>query len=202
MPLLPRRRAAVRRAEARPRWGLSIIVLAALSNLGLVCNRKDHAPSADAAATLPTAPAVTEPSMPANTTPESTSTPPATTPKGPSPTACKTDADCRLFSDACGICSCRPFAKTAPNPTCPGPLTPCLIDPCTGLHAICRKGNCAIGDPAEGTPPPDAAAGAKDASSGNAAAKGADAAVKSSDAAPATGASATPPKASDAAARN
>jgi hypothetical protein len=109
-------------------------------------------------------------------------------------TACNTDADCRTFSDGCGICSCRPFAKTSPDPKCPGPRMACLIDPCTGLQTICRQGNCMIGDPGDAARLDPPRATGKDASL-------ADVAAKRPDSAAATAASATP-KLRDAALRD
>jgi hypothetical protein len=99
-------------------------------------------------------------------------------------TACTTDSDCRTFSDACGICSCRPFAKTSPDPKCPGPRMSCLIDPCTGQGVFCRKGNCALGAPGDAAGGHTSAPASKDAGAVDAVAKGAGSTAPATSAAP------------------
>ena len=58
------------------------------------------------------------------------------------PTSCRTDADCRLFSDYCTGCDCRALPTGAPDPACPGPGVQCLVDPCQQKRAMCMNGAC------------------------------------------------------------
>ena len=60
------------------------------------------------------------------------------------PSACRADADCRLFSDYCTGCDCRALAPGVPDPTCPGPGVQCLVDPCQGKSAVCKQGACSV----------------------------------------------------------
>jgi hypothetical protein len=59
---------------------------------------------------------------------------------------CKTDADCRAFSDYCTGCNCVPLGKNDPDPRCPGPGVRCLADPCARKKAVCspRFGTCSL----------------------------------------------------------
>jgi len=193
------------RAVAIPSAGVarllrpSIVALAVLSSLAPACVRPDRAPSPDASATPNVAPVGAVPGTPH--APPGTFADPGAGAQAPQPkaepgtsTACNTDADCRTFSDACGICSCRPFAKTSPDPKCPGPRMSCLIDPCTGLRTICRRGNCMIGDPGDAAPLDTTGAATKDASP-------ADGAGKRTDGSP-SGATSATPKVADAASRD
>ena len=66
---------------------------------------------------------------------------------GPPNAACRSDADCRLFSDYCTGCDCRALASNAPDPTCPGPGVQCLVDPCEGKRAACKQGACVVSGP-------------------------------------------------------
>ncbi|MET0591191.1 MAG: hypothetical protein ABW133_00725 [Polyangiaceae bacterium] len=179
--------------------------------LASACNRSDRepspAPSASPAATTPPVPAPTDP-VPPPTQPAIDGAQP-TKAEGPSPLACATDADCRAFSDSCTICSCRPLGKNAPDPKCNGKTANCLIDPCTGLRAFCRKGSCMVGDPGDGSSgggasSSDAAvkdvASGKDATSDSAVVKSADAASSTKSDGAAAPSSSAPPKAPDAAA--
>ena len=61
---------------------------------------------------------------------------------GASAASCTADADCRLFSDYCGGCNCRPLAASDPDPTCPTPPVSCLVDPCRDQKAACKDGRC------------------------------------------------------------
>ena len=165
----------------------------------LACVRGDRdqspAPSATPAAPAPGAPSAAT-GQPAPITPPAApvaAPTPSPQPKGEpgTSTACNTDADCRTFSDSCGICSCRPFAKSSPDPKCPTKPTTCLIDPCTGQRVHCRKGTCMLGDPGDA-----ALTGATPASTKDAAAS-VDAAGKG--AGSASPAASTAPKSTDAA---
>ena len=181
-----RMRAASDRSVAMPTVAFrSVVAGAAFAMLfALGCNRSERE-SSPAPSAAPFPPPVTEPVAPSTPIADAVAAPGASQQKGGSATstACNTDSDCRMFSDACGICSCRPFAKTSPDPKCPGGRMACLIDPCTGLGVFCRKGNCALG------PPGDAAGGttsvpAKDAGVADVAAKGAGSAAPTASAKP------------------
>jgi len=128
------------------RWAALAIVFA------VACNRSEREPSPAASAT-PVAPVVVQPPAPSNPIADATAVPGASPSKAEpgTSTACNSEADCRTFSDSCTVCSCRPFAKTSPNPKCAGKGTSCLIDPCTGQRVFCRKGNCTLGDPGDAT---------------------------------------------------
>ena len=176
----------------------SIVALAVLSSFVLACVRPDRAPSPDASAAPSVEPVGAIPTPPpaptaANTDPGTPSQTPQAKAEPGTSTACKTDADCRTFSDACGICSCRPFAKTSPDPKCPGPRMSCLIDPCMGLRTICRNGNCLIGEPGDAAPADVKWGATKDASFPEAG--------KRTDGAP-SGATSATPKVADAASRD
>ena len=58
--------------------------------------------------------------------------------------ACRTDADCRTFSDYCTGCDCRALSVDQKDPVCPGPGVQCFVDPCMNQTAICLAGRCAI----------------------------------------------------------
>jgi hypothetical protein len=59
---------------------------------------------------------------------------------------CRSDSDCRLFSDYCTGCDCRALRFSEPGPTCDGPGVRCLIDPCMGKAAVCDlpSGKCVV----------------------------------------------------------
>jgi hypothetical protein len=63
------------------------------------------------------------------------------------PTAgrCRSDADCRTFSDYCTGCDCRALATTDKDPVCPGPGVQCFVDPCLNKTARCDSGRCVLG---------------------------------------------------------
>lgn len=61
---------------------------------------------------------------------------------GPARGVCEVDADCRLFSDYCTGCDCRPLANKDPDPICEGPGVQCLVDPCAQKVAVCAAGRC------------------------------------------------------------
>ena len=186
----------------------SVLVLMVASG----CNRSDRdpspVPSASPAVTTPPPAAPTE-TVPAPKQPEIDGAQP-TKPEGTIATGCSTDSDCRAFSDSCTICSCRPLGKSAPDPKCNGKRTTCLIDPCTGLRALCRKGTCVVGDQGDAASASDAAnpsdattkdaAPAKDVTSDSAAVKATDAASSTKTDAAAAPSSSAPTKGADAAA--
>jgi hypothetical protein len=62
----------------------------------------------------------------------------------PGAASCRTDADCRLFSDYCTGCDCRALPTGAPDPTCSGPGVQCLVDPCQQKSAVCKNGACMV----------------------------------------------------------
>jgi hypothetical protein len=71
----------------------------------------------------------------------------------PTPSTCRTDTDCRTFSDYCTGCDCRALGVAERDPVCPGPGVSCLVDPCAGQRAVCDAGRCRL----ESAPPPAAA---------------------------------------------
>lgn len=62
----------------------------------------------------------------------------------PQPNRCRTDADCRTFSDYCTGCDCRALSICQQDPRCPTPGVQCFRDPCQGQEAFCRAGACAL----------------------------------------------------------
>jgi hypothetical protein len=60
--------------------------------------------------------------------------------------ACRSDADCRAFSDYCTGCDCRALSSCEQDPACPGPGVQCLVDPCWKEEAFCDAGRCALRD--------------------------------------------------------
>jgi hypothetical protein len=62
------------------------------------------------------------------------------------PVECRSDADCRTFSDYCTGCDCRALASGEPDPVCPGPGVQCLIDPCFNQRAACVAGQCELAE--------------------------------------------------------
>ena len=65
-------------------------------------------------------------------------------PAAPAP-ECKTDADCRLFSDYCEGCNCVALGRGEPEPKCTGMIVQCFVDPCLGVEARCEYGSCVAG---------------------------------------------------------
>lgn len=59
---------------------------------------------------------------------------------------CRTDADCRTFSDYCTGCDCRALSVCQKDPVCPGPGVQCFVDPCLNKQAVCRQGACQLRD--------------------------------------------------------
>jgi len=60
------------------------------------------------------------------------------------PVECKSDTDCRTFSDYCTGCDCRALANSEPDPVCPGPGVQCFVDPCFNQSAACVAGQCEL----------------------------------------------------------
>lgn len=60
------------------------------------------------------------------------------------PAACKSDADCRTFSDYCTGCDCRVLSVGQKDPVCPGPGVQCFVDPCFNKQAACENGQCVL----------------------------------------------------------
>jgi len=147
------------------------------------CNRSEREPSPVGSATPSAAPVVVEPSAPSSSAAASAATAQPKAEPGTS-TVCNTDADCRMFSDACGACACRPLAKTSPDTKCASKRMSCLVDPCAGQRVYCRKGNCMLGDPGDAAVTGATTAASKDASSGDGAAKDAGSAAPTASAAP------------------
>jgi hypothetical protein len=54
--------------------------------------------------------------------------------------SCRTAADCRMFSNYCGGCTCDALAKGATAPICDAGMVSCLLDPCANHSAACSAG--------------------------------------------------------------
>lgn len=59
---------------------------------------------------------------------------------------CKTDADCRTFSNYCGGCGCDALAASAPDPKCAERPVNCVMNPCQDKVARCLEGACVLRD--------------------------------------------------------
>jgi len=59
---------------------------------------------------------------------------------------CRSDSDCRAFSDTCTGCDCRPLSVCQRDPVCPGPGVQCFVDPCFNKEAFCDAGRCSLRD--------------------------------------------------------
>jgi hypothetical protein len=55
---------------------------------------------------------------------------------------CKGDADCRLFDNYCGGCSCDVLISTVSDPVCTSAFVNCFAQPCRGQVARCDHGTC------------------------------------------------------------
>jgi hypothetical protein len=67
---------------------------------------------------------------------------------GASQATCSTPADCRTFSNYCDGCTCDVLGTAAADPTCPGRVVNCLIDPCADKQPSCGADHrCELGDP-------------------------------------------------------
>jgi hypothetical protein len=58
---------------------------------------------------------------------------------------CSTDADCSLYSNYCGGCSCDALGPFEKPIKCLDPVQ-CLIDPCANKKAVCEEGSCVVSD--------------------------------------------------------
>lgn len=58
---------------------------------------------------------------------------------------CRSDADCRLFSDYCEGCNCVALGTGESDPVCKGNPVACFVDPCLNLKARCEFGSCVAG---------------------------------------------------------
>jgi hypothetical protein len=67
----------------------------------------------------------------------------ATTSDGSAP--CKTDKDCRLYSQYCDGCLCLPLKAWDPEPVCTTTIVNCLADPCMAKAPRCQDGVCVAG---------------------------------------------------------
>jgi hypothetical protein len=67
---------------------------------------------------------------------------PAEAPAAGAAGVCARDEDCRLFSDYCTGCDCRPLARGQEDPVCAGPGVRCVADPCARKAAACVQGRC------------------------------------------------------------
>jgi hypothetical protein len=62
---------------------------------------------------------------------------------GPGPgNQCVTAADCRLFSDYCGGCTCRALPNGVATPVCRRQQVACFVDPCGREAPACENGYC------------------------------------------------------------
>ena len=64
----------------------------------------------------------------------------ATTSDGSAP--CKTDKDCRLYSQYCDGCLCLPLKAWDPDPVCTTTIVNCIADPCMTKAPRCQSGVC------------------------------------------------------------
>jgi len=71
--------------------------------------------------------------------------PQAETRTRPLPTVlCRTDSDCRTFSDYCEGCDCLALGRCDPDPVCKTEGVQCLVDPCSNQQAVCTAGRCSL----------------------------------------------------------
>lgn len=66
----------------------------------------------------------------------------------PNETECKSDKECRLFSNYCEGCQCLALASGEFDPVCKGNIVACFVDPCRGAEARCVSGQCVTGEAA------------------------------------------------------
>jgi hypothetical protein len=59
---------------------------------------------------------------------------------------CRSDDDCRTFSNYCGGCGCEGLLTEDPDPKCGGKLVNCVMNPCRGKKARCMEGSCVLRD--------------------------------------------------------
>jgi hypothetical protein len=58
---------------------------------------------------------------------------------------CRSDKECRLFSNYCDGCACLALSSSEPDPVCKGTIVACFVDPCRGDQAQCIQGQCVLG---------------------------------------------------------
>lgn len=61
---------------------------------------------------------------------------------------CKSDKECRLFSNYCDGCQCLALDDGEVNPVCKGDIVACFVDPCRNAEARCIQGQCVLDGPA------------------------------------------------------
>jgi hypothetical protein len=61
---------------------------------------------------------------------------------------CKSDKECRLFSNYCEGCQCVALDDGEVDPVCKGDIVACLVDPCGNAAARCLRGQCVVDGPA------------------------------------------------------
>jgi hypothetical protein len=66
----------------------------------------------------------------------------------PAEAECKSDKECRAFSNYCDGCECLPLSASEPDPVCKGTPVACLVDPCRDAEARCVRGRCVLDAPA------------------------------------------------------
>lgn len=71
---------------------------------------------------------------------------PVCVPTPPKP-ECRSDKECRLFSNYCEGCQCMALSIYETNPVCNGDIVACFVDPCRGADAQCVKGQCVLAGP-------------------------------------------------------
>jgi hypothetical protein len=58
---------------------------------------------------------------------------------------CRSDKECRLFSNYCEGCACVALSTQEVDPVCKGDIVACLVDPCRNAEAQCVAGQCVLG---------------------------------------------------------
>lgn len=66
----------------------------------------------------------------------------------PTEQECKSDKECRLFSNYCEGCECLALSTSEVDPVCKGNIVACFVDPCRGAEARCVGGQCVLGEAA------------------------------------------------------
>lgn len=118
------------------------LAAAALVGVGLCLACSPSPPPAPSSPTAPTASAASASSSVASVAASSSAAPSASAAPAAPAKACAKDADCTLFSDYCGGCTCRGLGPGDGQPRCPGKPVQCLVDPCLRKVAACDGGRC------------------------------------------------------------
>lgn len=60
--------------------------------------------------------------------------------------ACRSPADCRLYSSYCSTnpCVCVALGAREVDPPCPSGQQSCVVDPCAGKRVDCVGGGCVV----------------------------------------------------------